>query len=268
MRLRSAAWLLLVLALCAARAWGQNQPAPQPPAQPPAQAPAQPTGRPAEAPPTFTTEVKGTVPDLTGRWLIVAQVNLPQGTGSGVGVASFWEVAPVDGKPALTLRWVGLPPAQRQALDAANKETRAWEPTVADLQDVRDAWDTLPPEPRGAASVATTISGADAFSEEMRGDAAMKDSLFIVQQLVSFHPGPQRPMRDVLVYGAKERLPDGFRGNYASATVAAAPFPIPISFAGTFRMYRLESVPARGLLARLLGVFAGCGRRPAGEPAQ
>jgi hypothetical protein len=46
------------------------------------------------------------------------------------------------------------------------------------------------------------------------------------------------------------------------ATVAAAPFPIPISYKGTFRLYRIDAPPApRGFLSRLFDGFAGCGRR-------
>jgi hypothetical protein len=56
-------------------------------------------------------------------------------------------------------------------------------------------------------------------------------------------------------------MADGYSGSYTYATVAAAPFPITISHTGTGRMYQLESVPQRGLLERVLGVFTGCGRR-------
>jgi hypothetical protein len=68
-------------------------------------------------------------------------------------------------------------------------------------------------------------------------------------------------MKDVMLYGATAETPDGWKGNYASATVAAAPFPIPISFGGTFRMYRLDAVPQRGFLERIMRVFSGCGRQ-------
>jgi len=76
-----------------------------------------------------------------------------------------------------------------------------------------------------------------------------------------FNPGGQRPMREVLLYGAKEQQSDGWRGAYASATIAAAPFPIPISFAGTFRMYQLELVPRRRFLERIFDLFTGCARK-------
>ena len=61
-------------------------------------------------------------------------------------------------------------------------------------------------------------------------------------------------------YGVTDTLPDGYRGSLTTASMIAAPFPIPITFKGTFRLYRLESVPQAGLLQRVLGMFSGCGR--------
>ena len=54
----------------------------------------------------------------------------------------------------------------------------------------------------------------------------------------------------------------GYVGNFSTATIAAAPLPIPIAFSGTFQAYRLRAAPARarGFLARLADLFAGCGR--------
>jgi len=43
-------------------------------------------------------------------------------------------------------------------------------------------------------------------------------------------------------------------------SVANAPFPIPISFMGTFRLYRLGPPPQPSLWERVLGMFKGCGR--------
>jgi len=54
----------------------------------------------------------------------------------------------------------------------------------------------------------------------------------------------------------------GYVGNYSTAIIAAAPLPIPLAFDGTFQAYRLSPAPARakGFLARLADLFAGCGR--------
>jgi hypothetical protein len=237
------AGLLATLALCSPPTRAADAPAPD------------------EPPPTYTTEVKGTVPDLIGRWFVVAQLSTPQGGQPVAAVASFWEVTAPEGKPALTVRFVSPPAAISDAIRAANTEHRPWEPSLEELRGVRDGWNTLRPEARGVASVETTITGKDAFTDPIKADDAMRDARFVVQTTTNFTPGNQRPIKDVLLYGAKEQETYGWRGAYASATIAAAPFPIPIAFAGTFHMYRLESVAPRGLLARVLSVFSGCGRK-------
>jgi hypothetical protein len=217
-------------------------------------------------PPQFTTEVKGTVPDLTGRWLVVANVSPSQQAGQGgpgrtVPLALIWEVTAPDGKPNLVMRWGGLPPSLKESLDAATERHEVWEPSLAQLQELRDAWATLTFDKPPVAAVATTISHPDTLDDAIKNDPRVKDALFVVQTVADYHPGGQRPLKDVMILGARERMADGYSGSYTYATVAAAPFPITISHTGTGRMYQLESVPQRGLLERVLGVFRGCGRR-------
>jgi hypothetical protein len=69
-----------------------------------------------------------------------------------------------------------------------------------------------------------------------------------------------RPIKDVFIYGAMAQQPDGWSGNYMSASVAPTPVPVPITLNGTFRIYRLDSAPSRGLLQRFFDMFSGCGR--------
>lgn len=215
----------------------------------------------ASAPPgpQFTTMVEGAVPDLTGRWLVVAQIAVGQGDQQGLAVTVLWDVTTVEGKPQLAVRWAKLPAPLAQSLTTANEQHRAWEPSESELVQLRDAWSGLTPEDRGAKQVDTTLTGKDAFSDTAKADERMKDSQFLVQMVVLYAPG-KGPIKDALLYGAMEPTPTGYRGNYASVTIAAAPFPVPIPFKGTFRMYRLDGLAPPGLLARVLGMFSGCGR--------
>src|SRR5215813_11627173 len=185
------------------------------------------------------TTVHGTVPDLVGNWLVIGDVVQPQG-GQGMSVASLWEVTAADGTPNLVVRWVKLPQAVQDGLDAANKAQRPWDPTAADLGAIRDGWSTLPPGEAAPVRTEVTITGKDAFTDVMKGDEKFKDAQFIIQMIVNFAPAPGRPIRDVYLYGAMEPLPNGWRGNYGSASVAGAPVPVPITLQGTFRAYRLE----------------------------
>lgn len=234
--------------------------------------PALPQAELAATAPQLTTTVQGTVPELTGRWLVVANVSLqgqqPQEQQRTAPIAYGWEVTMRDGKPLLAFRWGGLPPALKASLDAAASKHEHWEPTPEQLAAVRDGWETITPERLPLTSIETTMSGADALPEKLKADPTVAGSLFVVQSVLTFEPGPQRPTRDAYVLSAREHVDGGYRGNYASVTLAAAPFPIPIAFAGTFRLYPIEPARQRGFLERMLGIFAGCGRTSSSTPAR
>lgn len=250
---RSLAWSLLALAVCTSPLAAAD--------------PAAPSGAPAASSPVSSTQIQGTVPDLTGRWLVVTQVMTGEGRPAG-GLTSLWNVTSAGGKPQLELRWAPLPAPLEQALQTANKEGQSWEPSADQVAQLRDAWDALPAEDRGAAKVETTLTGKDAFTDAIKADERLRDAEFLVQIVVDYAPGPSRPIKDVMLYGVVEPQPYGYRGNYASATIAAAPFPIPIALKGTFRLYRVDPVQPPGLLQRILGMFAGCGRTPTGGAAR
>ncbi len=110
-------------------------------------------------------------------------------------------------------------------------------------------------------SVDTIIAGPGDPGPLAKAEASMQGALFTVEHVIVFTPGPQRPTKDVMVFGAKEALADGYRGDYAGVTIANAPFPIPVAFKGDFRIYRLGPVPQPGLWQRILGIFKGCGRQ-------
>ncbi len=207
---------------------------------------------------TQTTKVEGTVPDLAGRWLLVADLVLPQ--DSHLNVAHFWDVTMVDGKPQIDSRQVGLPPDVRASLEAANQAHVTWTITPEQLDEVRADWATLPAEDRGLSSIDQRIIGKDAFDEMIKNEEFMKDAVWVVQQSGEFRPNEGRPVRDALLWGAVAPTEDGYSGAHMSVAVAAAPFPIPIAFKGTFRMYRVDPGAPRGVLARVFDVFAGCGR--------
>ena len=215
--------------------------------------------------PRSSTRVEGTVPDLVGRWLVVTQVRSGRAGAGGNGTAQLWEVGAVDGRPELVLRDARLPPALQASLAAANQAARDWEPPMRELQMLRDAWSTLPSDDRGVAALDTVIMGRDAFTEAIVSDEQLKGADFVIQISVAFTPGPNRPIKDVLLFGVTATTPLGYAGNSASASIAPTPVPIPIVLKGVFRLYRLESVPTRGVLARIVDAFTGCGRATAAD---
>lgn len=215
----------------------------------------------APEPATQTTEIVGAPPDLVGRWFLLADLTFPNNPAR-ILVPAFWVVAKVDGKTDVQVRFVGLPPDVAAAYKKAGETRVSWSPTPADVDAIRDQWDTLPPEDRGLASVETKLVGKDAFDDTIKGEPKLQDSLWVAQVTGNFRQGGGRPVREVAIYGATAQTEDGWSGNYMSVAVANAPFPVPIQLNGTFRMWRVDPRPDRGILARIADWFAGCGRRP------
>jgi hypothetical protein len=217
--------------------------------------------QPAEAPPKQTTQVAGAAPNLVGRWLVVSRIEIPTRTDLGSTIASLWDVTASGGTVSVNVPQVELPKALQDELAQANSTHAPWAPSPRELQDLRDGWSSLKPIDRGVGQIETKISGKDAFDAVAKGEQRMKDALFIVQQTVDFLPGEGRPIKDVYLYGALAQQPDGWSGNYMSASIAPTPVPIPIVLNGTFRIYRLDSVATPGLLQRFFDMFSGCGRK-------
>jgi len=219
-----------------------------------------PTGA-APAAPVQETAVHGTPPDLAGRWLSLAWVELAE--GKIVTGPALWEVKENDGKPVVTQRFVSLPPALKEALDKANAEQERWQPSAADVAEIRAQWDSLAPEDAKVAKVTNDISARDDFDDTIKKEPRSKDALWVLRQRQDFDASAAPVIRQASVYAALASSGADYTGNFDTVTVAAAPIPVPLTFKGTFRFYRLDE-PAqhpRGFLARLLDFFAGCGRR-------
>jgi hypothetical protein len=175
-------------------------------------------------------------------------------------LASLWEITKRDGKQELTHRFVALPPAQKEAMEKANGADQAWTPTRDDLVAIRDAWDTLKPEDAKAKHVQNDISGPDGFDETLTAEARTKDAMWVVRQRVDMHPSAAPVVRYAFVYAATAANGEGFTGNFDGATIAAAPFPIPIPVKGSFHLYRLDAASPPGFVTRLLDLLRGCSR--------
>ena len=237
--------LFLVMAVVPFARYAEGQPGSSAPAAP--------------AAPVQETTVRGTPPDLSGRWLSLGWVELPD--GRSISSPALWEIAVQEGKPVMTHRFVSLPPAQSEALDKANAAGEAWKPSPEDLAQIRAAWGGLQSQDSHVARVTNEISGRDAFDDSLKNEARTKDAIWVVRQRQDFDGSAGAPVRQVTIYSVLAPSGRDYTGNFDSATIAAAPFPIPISFKGTFHLYRLDEPASHGVLARLLDVFAGCGRR-------
>jgi len=214
------------------------------------------TPGPGPTAPTQTTEVRGTVPDLSGRWLVALRLGTTQ-RNPAVVTLRFWDVTAPGGVPRVEDRPVRLPPAMAERQKQAGV---TWTPTPADLRELVAAWNDLPVEERGVATVKTEIDEKSRFDDLLKSEEAARDAAWALRQTVTFQPGGGRPVRELVVLGIDAQTPTGFRGKAALVMLAMAPFPVPISLRGTVDMYRLEE--RRGLVARMLDTLSGCGRRP------
>jgi len=210
-----------------------------------------------EPPPVQETTVHGTLPDLNGRWLMVATLELPQGGKNTL--VSLWEVATRDGQPLLTQRFTELPAPQKAAMEGAGGAGQSWTPTPEDLAAVRAGWATVTPVDSHVKHLQTDISAPDGFDQTLTSEARTKDAILAIRQRHDMHPSAAPVIRFAFVYAALAKTDGGdYTGNFDGAMVAAAPAPIPVAVKGPFHMYRLDPpAPAAspGLLARLLDLF-------------
>ena len=211
------------------------------------------------AAPTQTTTVEGSVPDLDGRWLLLATVAL--GQSAKRTLISVFDVGHREGKLEVRERHVKLPKAQDDALRRANDELGGiWAPSPADLEAIGRAWDTLEPEERGIGQIENQLTGRDAYDDDLKKDESTKDALWVLRQSYHFVPGGSRPVNQANLI-APQKVEDGvYAGKFVAVAVAAAPFPVPITFQGTFRMVPIGD-RERSWWTRIGDFFAGCGKR-------
>jgi len=171
---------------------------------PPATQPGTPEPR---APITHTTTVDGTLPDLEGRWLLLASLGL--GQSAKRLLPSAIDVRRSDGALEVRERHIVLPTAQQEALRRANEELGGvWTPTAADLGAIDRAWETLEVEDRGIATIEHQLTGRDAFDDDLKNDAGTKDALWVLRQSYIFLPGGNRPTNQANLV-APTKLEDG-----------------------------------------------------------
>ena len=219
-------------------------------------------GEDVAAPPPQETVVHGTPPRIVGRWLALSWIDRSE---SGVStMPALWQIAEQDGKPVFTQVFAKLPEPIRSAVDQASTQDQPWTPTPADLSALRQQWDKLEPEEAGFKSVWVEIATPDGYDDGLKKEPRTKDALWVVRQRFDASAKAAPVVRQVFVYAVTGTENGSFKGNFDGVTIAAAPMPVPIKLAGSFRLYQIDGPPpglaSRGVLARLLDAFRGCGR--------
>jgi hypothetical protein len=248
---------LVVLASAAGEARAQGAPASPTASTVPAPAVAAAAAlQPSKTPPQ-TTAVHGTLPDLRGRWLVLFDLQTGEQQRT---VPSFVEIDLKAGQVDVVEHFVRLPDEMNAQLDQATEAGTSWKPTPEQLAQIERQWANLSDDERGIVKVANEIWGKDGFDDAIRKESDVAGAVWILRQMYAFAPGGQRPGRQVNVYGAMAPEGDTWRGNVVAAVVTMAPFPIPVTYKGTFRMMRVGAPTPHGLLVRILDAFKGCGR--------
>jgi hypothetical protein len=203
-----------------------------------------------------TTEVLGAVPDdLTGRWLAVGNMKLPDGKTRSIPRA--FEIREGSEHLEVVLGRLILPARINTEIETAAAAGQAWTPDAEDLREVKESWGKTPPA--GGieyAKIENKIIDDEAFAPEFKEDEVSKGSNFVIT-FHEFYSGRQPVRKMYSVYGVRSRAQDKLAGTFLTSSMAMAPFPIPITLKGDFEAYRVDSGSTRSWFERL---FSGCGR--------
>jgi hypothetical protein len=216
----------------------------------------------ASPPPPQETVVHGTPPRIVGRWLALSWIDRSEAAASTM--PALWQITEQDGKPVFTEVFAKLPETIQSAVDMAGNSDNPWTPTPADLSTLREQWEKLQPQEANFKSVWTEIASPDGYDDGIKKEPRTKDALWVVRQRFDANAKAAPVVRQVFVYAVTGTEDGSFKGNFDGVTIAAAPMPVPIKLSGSFRLYQIDGPPpgspSRGVLARLLDVFRGCGR--------
>ena len=212
-----------------------------------------------KGPPVQEAVSGGTLPDdLIGRWLLVGWISLRNSENAKTTTA-LWEVTREDAQVVFREVFRDVPKRIQALTTQANAEDKPWRPTPEDVAEVAKEWDSLPERDPSLATQRNELYAKDGFDRDFKNEPQTKDAIWAARQTGNFRRSASPAVRSINVFGATEARDGGYAGNYTAATIAAAPFPIPIKLEGKFQMYRLAgpSEAKRGFWASL---FSGCGK--------
>ena len=214
--------------------------------------------------PEFTqaTRVQGKVPvDLGGAWFMYPQAEFP-GNKMRVLPLQLFQITKRDGAVDFKLLDVKMPSSIDEPYKAGNRQPRGWEPKPEDIELLRKDWSKLPPAESKdwRASevvydrVEFTVAAPDKYTEAF-GDLdagiteALTGSVFALQVLERYKAQPIPPGQNVAqvmqrktIYVVRNTSDGLIEGKQFTGYIAAGPgTPLPITFVGPFKLYRLAS---------------------------
>jgi hypothetical protein len=212
-------------------------------------------------PPKQEVVSAGTLPeDLLGRWLIVGWIAM-KGGDTGKTTTSLWDVTKEDEQVVFREVFRGMPSDINAKVVEANAGDNVWRPTPADIAEIARSWDSLPEHDPKLATLRNELYGKDGFDRDFKNEEQTKDAIWAARQSGNFRRSASPSVKSINVFGAMEAKDGGYAGNYTAATIAAAPFPIPIKLEGKFQMYRVAGPSETAKPGFWSSLFSGCGRK-------
>jgi len=174
---------------------------------------------------------------------------------------ALWEFTREDAQIVFVEAYVEMPPRIATLITEANAEDKAWRPTPEDIAEIERTWSKLVERDPQLSTQRNEVYGPDGFDRDFKSESSMKGAIWAVRQTGNFRKSAAPTMRSISVFGATEARDGGYAGHYTAATIAAAPFPIPIKLDGKFQMYRVSGpieAPKKSFWSSL---FSGCARQ-------
>jgi hypothetical protein len=217
----------------------------------------------AAKPPDFVqaTQVEGKVPvSLAGAWFVYAQAEFPGGKTRALPPQVLTASQNPDHGVALHLLDVQLPKSIDEPYKSGNRQPKAWEPKPEDVALLRKEWSKLPPATKKDLTagdviydrVDFTLASPEKYNEVFTNrsagiDEALAGSLFALQVVEKYRPQQVPSGQNVAqvmerrsIYVVRRAGDSMLEGKQFTGYVAAGPgLPIPISFNGPFKLYRL-----------------------------
>jgi hypothetical protein len=167
---------------------------------------------------------------------------------------------------------VDLPKSIDDAFQAAQRAEKPFVPTDKQLALLRSSWSKLAPKANGEFSrIEWKVIAKQYFDQGMQYDPNLLGAQFVISATEQMIPRAGQPDRNIVVYGFSDL--DNKKvlgGGHARAMMATAPFPIPIEFHGTFKMYKVADLSpptVESLLVKRHGAAKGAAKKEGSAPA-
>ena len=169
-----------------------------------------------------------------GARVVVPQIPRPPGYDPSIHAGDKVEVLLLD---------VELPKTIDDALQAAQKVERKYEPSDKELALLGSSWSELERNTDSEFSrIEWKVIAPNHYEPSVQADPQMRDTKLQISGVQGMIPRPGQPNRNIVVYGIREASDGVMSGTHSRAMMATAPFPVPIEMDGNVKMFKIGDV--------------------------